>query len=92
MLNEMHDSDLIAVHPQAVVPWFTFLFGLLSGIELFRASNKAAAVAPATTHTRFVTDAPAASLAGPSSEKEDRKSEAEDEKGEVEVRDGAEKV
>lgn len=69
----------------AIVPWFAVLFGLVSGIELFLASNRAAEEAPSTTHTHFVHDAPYASKAGSSV-----KTDAEEEKGEVKVRDGAE--
>jgi len=75
------------IHWMAIVPWFAFLFGLLSGIELFRASNAESELAPAKTHTRFVQDAPSASLPKTSLEK-DEKSDTEDEK----VRDGDEQV
>lgn len=72
----------------AIVPWFAFLFGLLTGIELFRASNEESERAPAKTHTRFVQDAPSASVATKSFEEKDDKSDSEDEK----VRDGVEQV
>lgn len=79
--------SLSTVHWMAIVPWFAFLFGLLSGIELVRASNEESKLAPAKTHTRFVQDVPSASVATKSFEKDD-KSDSEDEK----VRDGAEQV
>lgn len=83
----MNHPSLSTVHWMAIVPWFAFLFGLLSGIELVRASNEESKLAPAKTHTRFVQDAPSASVATKSFEKDD-KSDSEDEK----VRDGAEQV